>query len=143
MRLLHLLSAVVLPVVLLVNCQSDATAPLVGGDDHATVSVIPGLVSVDGGKALKLTAKVRHADGSYSEPVDVTWSSADGAIATVGTGGWVQALRPGRTQIVASWHENRGSSLVTVIDPLAKKSPPPCAAAGNPKGSIPLDNGCQ
>jgi hypothetical protein len=139
MRLLHLLSAVVLPVVLLANCQSDATAPLVVGDDDATVSVIPGLVSVDGGKVLKLTARVRHADGSYSEPVDVTWSSSDGAIATVGTGGLVQALRPGQTQIDASWHGNRGSSLVTVLDPLAKKSPPQCRAA---KGSIPLDNGC-
>jgi hypothetical protein len=35
----------------------------------------------------------------------------------------VRALRAGRVQIVATWQESRGSSLIVVIDQVAKKRP--------------------
>lgn len=125
MRLLPLLSTVVLQVAVFTAC-SDTTAP--DTTSHAapdpgvlSLAVIPSFAFVDGGKVLKLTAKLRHSDGSYSEPAGVTWSTGDGTIATVNGSGLVQGLRAGRTQILASYQQSRASSVVTVMDPVIKK----------------------
>src|SRR5512133_644041 len=140
MRLLQLLTVLVVPVVALAGCQGDA--PLEVTSDQPILSVAPRAAAVDGGKLSRLTAKIRQEDGSYSQPTDVTWSSADGTVATVDGKGLVQALKAGRTQIIATWHESRGSSLVTVLDPLVKKQPSPCLALLKPGAGNPKDPGC-
>lgn len=113
-------------VGLIAACQSDATAPPIRPDPPVGLSVDPRLATIDGGNTLRLTATMRHTDGSSSTPPGVSWTSADETIATVAADGVVQGRKAGRVQIVASWHASRGSSLVTVLDPTAKQPPLRC-----------------
>ena len=92
------------------------------------LTVIPSATTIDGGKTIRLIARVRHSDGSTSEPPDVTWRSANGAVATVDGTGVVSGLQPGQAQIVATWQDTRGSSLVTVAEAVTKKPTPECSA---------------
>jgi uncharacterized protein YjdB len=125
------------------GCQSGATSPLAVEADPAPLSVIPSYATLNGGAFLRLTAAVRNADGSKSTPADVRWLSADGTIASVAADGTVQGLREGKVQIVATWHDSRGSSLVTVISPVAKK-PPTCldASVAGTGSAIPGGDKC-
>ena len=122
MRTLPLLTLVFATIAAGLGCQSGASLePPSDPDPITTLTVLPSVTLLDGGKTLRLTAKVRQADGSLTSPADVAWSSADGAIASVDAGGIVYGWRAGRVQIVATWHDSRGSSLVTVLEPVAKK----------------------
>jgi uncharacterized protein YjdB len=145
MRTPSLLSLIVVTAMATLGCQSDATAPLTVEADPVGLTVVPSIATVDGGKFLKLTASLHLQDGSKATAPDVTWQSADGTIATVGSDGIVQGLRAGRVQIVATWHDSRGSSLVTVVDPAIKdKNLPHCLEplkAGTGSG-IPTNAGC-
>jgi uncharacterized protein YjdB len=124
MRTLSLLTLVFATTAAGMGCQSGASlAPPSDPDPITTLTVLPSVTLLDGGKSLRLTAKVRQADGSLTSPADVAWSSADGAIASVDAGGVVFGWRAGQVQIVATWHDNRGSSLVTVLEPVVKKKP--------------------
>lgn len=120
--------SLVLAAAAVMGCQSDATSPLAVQPDGPPLSVIPSYATLNGGAFLRLTASVRNADGSKSTPADVRWLSADGTIASVAADGTVQGLREGKVQIIATWHDSRGSSLVTVVGPVAKK-PPACLEA--------------
>jgi uncharacterized protein YjdB len=122
MRTLPLLTLVFATIAAGLGCQSGASLePPADPGPITTLTVLPSVTLLDGGKSLRLTAKVRQADGSLTSPPDVAWSSADGAIAAVDAGGIVYGWRAGRVQIVATWHDSRGSSLVTVLEPVAKK----------------------
>lgn len=141
MRTSSLLSLVIVTAAASLGCQSDATAPLIVEADPIGLTVVPGTATVDGGRPLRLTASLRLPDGSTATAPDVTWSSSDGTIATVGQDGIVQGVRSGRVQIVATWHDSRGSSLVTVAGPASKdKQPPRCLE--QPKASVPADGTC-
>jgi hypothetical protein len=108
----------------------------------ASITVIPNVTALGGGRTLRLTAKVRNRDGSTSTPVGVAWQSEDGDIATVDAAGLVYGLRPGRVQIVATWRDSRGSSLVTVFETVAKKPTPRCLekdADGAASGALSSD----
>ena len=146
MRTSSLLSLVVVSAAAILGCQSDATAPLTVDADPVGLTVVPSIATVDGGKLLRLTARLHLPDGSQSTAPNVTWRSADVTIATVGPDGTVQGLRAGRVQIVATWHDIRGSSLVTVVVPPAKgKNASPCLErleAGTGSGIPPTDPGC-
>jgi hypothetical protein len=142
MRLLPLLRIVAIPVAVLAACQSDATSSLGPPDDAAPLAVIPNVVSVNGGNAVFLTAKLRDKDGSYSTPAGVKWSTSDGRIASVDATGRVEGLQRGRAQIVATWQRSRGSSVVTVIDAIAKKQPPSCEALLKAQQGVPPTSGC-
>lgn len=120
MRTLPLLTLVLATAAAGMGCQSGASLEP-PADPAPTLTVRPSITSLDGGKTLRLTAKVRHADGSITSPADITWRSEDGAIASVDASGTVHGLRAGRVQIVATWRDNRGSSLVTVLEPVAQK----------------------
>jgi uncharacterized protein YjdB len=126
MRTLSSLTLALVATAAVVGCQSDATAPPTDQTPPLALSVAPSVALINGGKFLRLVATVRHADGSTATPTDVTWSSANGAIASVASDGLVQGLSAGKVQIVATWHDSRGSSLVTVVEPVAKKPPPKC-----------------
>ena len=122
MRTLPLLTLVFATIAAGLGCQTGASLePPSDPDPITTLTVLPSVTLLDGGKTLRLTAKVRQADGSLTSPADVAWSSADGTIASVDAGGIVYGWRAGRVQIVATWHDSRGSSLVTVLEPVAKK----------------------
>jgi hypothetical protein len=120
MRTLPLLTLVLVTAAAGVGCQSGASLEP-PPDAAPTLTVQPSVTSLDGGKSLRLIAKVHQADGSITSPADVSWSSADGTIASVDGDGIVHGLRSGRVQIVATWHDGRGSSLVTVLEPVTKK----------------------
>lgn len=123
MRTLPSLTIVAAGTLMLVACESGPTETLVIQTPPAALTVIPTFATIDGGKVLRLTAKLRREDGSLTEPPDVIWSSANPTIASVDSKGTVQAWRAGRAQISATWHDSHGSSLVTVLDPVVKKEP--------------------
>ena len=132
MRTLQSLTLVALVAGATLGCQSDATAPdpIPGGPNDGlttmALTVAPSVATIDGGRALRLIATLHHPDGKTSAATDVTWRSADGSIAAVAADGTVQGLRAGRVQIVATWHDAHGSSLVTVREPVVKKDPLRC-----------------
>jgi uncharacterized protein YjdB len=130
------------------GCQSGASLE-VSEDPESALTVLPAITSVDGGKTLRLTAKVRQPDGSITTPADIAWLSEDGAVASVDAGGTVRGLRAGRVQIVATWHDSRGFSLVTVLEPVAQKPDgkqpkPQCTEKGvaGAGAEIPKDGTC-
>ena len=123
MRRLPLLSLALATGAAVLGCQTGATSPLELQPDGPALNVIPSLATLNGGTFLKLTASVRNADGSKSNPADVRWLSADGTIASVAADGMVAGLKEGRVQITATWHDSHGSSLITVLPPVAKKPP--------------------
>ena len=112
-----------------------------------TLVLVIVITSVDGGKTLRLTVKVRQSDGSITTPADIAWLSEDGAIASVDAGGTVRGLRAGRVQILATWHNSRGFSLVTVLEsapPDGKQPKPNCTEKGvaGAGAEIPKDDTC-
>jgi hypothetical protein len=149
MRTLPLLTLVLATAAASMGCQSGASLE-VSDVPQAALTVLPTITSVDGGKTLRLTAKVRQPDGSITTPADIAWLSEDGAIASVDAGGTVRGLRAGRVQIVATWHDTRGFSLVTVLEPVAgkpdgKQPKPLCTEKGvaGAGAEIPKDGTCQ
>jgi Bacterial Ig-like domain (group 2) len=143
MRTSSLLSLVIVTAAASLGCQSDATAPLIVDADPVGLTVVPGTATVDGGRPLRLTARLRLPDGSTATTTEATWSSTDGTIATVGQDGIVEGVRAGQVQIVATWHDSRGSSLVTVIGRASKdKEPPRCIEQIKPKAGVPTDGTC-
>ncbi len=65
--------------------------------------------------ATRLAAEVRDRDGRVDPKGAITWSSMDPSIVRVNPNtGWVRAVRPGRTSVVASSGEGRDSVAITV-----------------------------
>jgi hypothetical protein len=125
-RTVRLLSFAVITAVAAVGCQSGATNPLgVEGPDLTPLSVAPSYARLNDGEALRLVASLQLPNGSRSSPEDVKWSSADKTVASIEPDGTVHALRAGRVQIIAEWHESRGSSLIVVAEQVSKKGDPP------------------
>ena len=145
MRTVRLLSLAVVTAVSVMGCQSGATNPFtVEEENPSPLTVAPSLATlVNGGQALRLAASLSLPNGSRLTPDNVKWSSADAAIASVDPDGTVRGLRAGRVQIIATWQESRGSSLIVVIDQVAKKRPN-CLAnlEEGPAPSTPADTRC-
>jgi hypothetical protein len=142
MRTLPLLTLVLATAAAGMGCQSGASleAP---DDAEVTLTVLPTITSVDGGKTLRLTAKVRQPDGSITSPGDIAWRSEDGAIASVDAGGTVLGLSAGQVHIVATWRNSRGFSVVTVLEPGAqgKQPKPQCTEKGGAGAGAEIPNG--
>lgn len=143
MRTVRLLSLAVAAAVSVVGCQYDATNPSQDEPDPTPLTVVPSLLTLNGGQALRLTASLSLPNGSRYTPDNVKWSSADVAIASVESDGTVRGQRAGRVQVIATWGERRGSSLVTVIEQVAKKRPDcPVHLEEGAAASIPVDKRC-
>ena len=144
MRTVRLLSLAVVTAVSFMGCQSGAENPLaVQEEDPGPLTVAPTLATLGGGEALRLVASFALPNGSRLTPDNVQWSSADLAIASVDPDGTVRALRTGRVQIVATWQERRGSSLIVVTDQVAKKHPGcPVHLEEDAASSLPVNEGC-
>lgn len=76
----------------------------------------PGAPELEPGQAHVLTAEGSYSDGSRG-PVagELTWTSADPAVATVDPSGTVTAVAPGRTTITAATGDVEGSAPVVVV----------------------------
>jgi hypothetical protein len=126
MRTLSLLTLVLAGAIASLGCKgADIVAP---SDDTPTLNVLPSVTTIGGGRFLRLTAQVKHADGSTTAASGATWQSSNGAIATVDATGMVHGLKSGRVQILAQWSGARSSSVVTVLEPV-KKVPSECSPA--------------
>ncbi len=141
MRPLQFLTLLLAPVAIVTGCQTGAESPGEPDDPPVPMSVVPSSITIDGGNVLTLTAKIRNADGAYEMPEDIAWCSSNGDVATVDAGGRVLGLKPGKAQIVATWHGSRGSSIITVIDSDARKIEPP-PIAFEKKRNVAPPSGC-
>ncbi len=91
----------------------------------ATVQVTPDSIDLVVGDTVRLFAILKAADGTVlSRPV--TWSSPDGATATVDATGLVRARRDGRVVITALSEGKSGRTTVRVATP--QETPPPAVA---------------
>jgi hypothetical protein len=128
-------------VPLLAACQASPTDPGPDTDKPAVVvAIAPSVAALDLGASLRLTASVEGSAHQGATPSDIVWETSNPAIATVGTGGVVQALKLGQVQIVARWRGSAGVARVTVREPVEV---PPCVdaliagAARAPQGARP------
>jgi len=139
MRNVRLLSLAVAASVSAFGCGSDTGHLTDNTDQSSPLTVAPTLATIQGGQALRLVASLHLANGSTSSPDQVRWTSADATIASVDPDGTVRGLRAGRVQIVATWQESRGSSVIVVADQVAKKHPGSgCLALKAAESSLPL-----
>ncbi len=98
--------------------EATAAAAEVAIDSGAQSSVVitrrPGRALRPAG-ATRLAAEVRDRDGRVIPDGGITWSSTNPNVARVNpTTGWVRAVRPGRTAILAVSGEGRDSVAITV-----------------------------
>ncbi len=100
--------------LLAVGCK-DKTGP---GRVVTTLAITPANPSVADGATLQLTATLRDQHGQTFNVtpagVSVTWSSAEGTVASVSGSGLVTGERPGQAQITASAGGVSGSTAATV-----------------------------
>jgi uncharacterized protein YjdB len=79
-----------------------------------TISVSPSTFSLDEYEIRTLTATARDQSGRTISGVTFTWSTSDGAVATVSSSGVVLAVAPGNATITASASGVTGTSTVNV-----------------------------
>ena len=126
-------SLVILPSLLLAaglaGCGGDSTDPSPQSKPVASLSVLPGVLSLTVGQTGNLTAEVRDAAGTTLSGRSIIWSTADAAIATVSTAGVVSAVAPGTAAITATSEGKSGSATVAVTPvPVASITVTPSAA---------------
>jgi hypothetical protein len=129
---------------LLVACNSPSGPGSPRLPESPVLTIEPGNAILQGGASVRLTATIKDEDGLTTFPVGVSWFSSNQAVAAVHTGGFVQGLNAGQTQITATWRNARGTARVTVTDrPREKPDAPPCLkrTAGDRELSIPDGSG--
>ena len=105
--------------------QAQVTATAAGLTGRATLTVVapvPTTIAVTPdtvlltavGQTAQLTAEVRNQAGRVMDGVQVAWSSADPAVAVVGSSGLVTAVGSGAVIVTARSGEASGDALVTV-----------------------------
>jgi len=87
----------------------------------ATVEVSPSPASVALYRSLTLSATVRDRHGFVLTDRPVSWSAADASVLTV-AGGVVTTVAPGETDVHAEAEGTRGSSRVTVTNPVEARA---------------------
>jgi uncharacterized protein YjdB len=104
--------------VLTVKPAEDVVLPP-GVDSVLTVS--PAAETLRSGSTAKLTATTVRSDGTASASTGVTWSSRDGAVASVSADGVVTAAKVGVTHVVGSAAFGSDSTMITVTAGAAAK----------------------
>src|SRR4051812_41459014 len=87
-----------------------------------TVTVTPPSISIGVGATANLQATVKDADGNLMNGQTITWSTSDGAVATVSSGGVVTGVAAGSATITASCAGKSATAAITVT---ASPPPPP------------------
>jgi len=100
----------------------------------ASVSVSPSSATVTVGGTQQLSAVTRDANNNVLSGRVVTWSSANGGIATVNSTGLVTAVAAGTVQITATSETKTGTSTITVQAPQLPPPPPPPGSSNEPTG---------
>src|SRR3954471_4612498 len=97
-------AALLATLALLTSCGgSDGVTPPPPPPTVATVVVTGGANTiVEPGDSIQLVAEASSASGAAIPSVTFTWSSADPAIATVSSSGWVKGAANGSTSINAT-----------------------------------------
>jgi uncharacterized protein YjdB len=88
----------------------------------ASVTVTPAAATLLVGDSVALGAVVRDAAGTALTGRAVTWSSSNGSVASVGTGGLVRAIAAGSATISAASEGRAGTATITVTAPAAARS---------------------
>jgi len=101
----------------------------------ASVSVTPASASLSTGRTTQLTATPRDASGNPLSGRAVSWTTSNGAVATVSSSGLVTGAAAGSAMITATSEGQSGTSAVTVVLPnpgdstLGSALPAPLAAS--------------
>ena len=101
-------------------------SPAKGGPAIKSIQVSPGSASLQVGQTVQLTATTRPA----TTGTVFTWSSSNGAVATISNSGLVSAVSAGSATIRASAAGKTGNSTITVTTLPPPPPPPP------PPGSV-------
>ena len=150
MRTVLQLQVILSAATLLVACNSTTGPDLPPPSDDPGISILtvaPSLATMNREAFVTLTATLAGGATLVMPPSEVVWLSSDTNVATVRTGGLVEARKAGRVQIAATWQTAHGSATVVVLDQVAKKpqSPasPQCLARQDDTGlpSIPAGGG--
>ncbi|MFL5500183.1 MAG: Ig domain-containing protein [Gemmatimonadaceae bacterium] len=87
-----------------------------------TVTVAPATASINVAGTVALTATVKDADGNVMSGQSITWSTSNGAAATVSSSGVVTGVAAGSATITASCAGKSGTASIAVT---ASPPPPP------------------
>jgi serine/threonine protein kinase len=85
-----------------------------GPGPPSSIQVEPAFTQIASGTTVQLSARVTDSENQPVEDADVYWESADSTVASVGAGGLVTGVRPGRTEILAGVASVVGSAEITV-----------------------------
>jgi hypothetical protein len=108
----------------LVACSSTTgpEAPPPSDEPGVTVlTVAPSFATIGGQRFVQLKAVLSGLPGLGVPQAIVAWSSSDTNVATVRSGGLVEARKDGRVQIAATWQTAHGSATVVVLNQVGKK----------------------
>ena len=89
------------------------------GNEEVTLSSVEvypsGTVQLGLGQVSQFLATATYSDGSIEQgPADVTWSTSDNAVASVGPDGLASAIAVGTATITATLEDQTGSATITV-----------------------------
>jgi hypothetical protein len=127
MRAVLPLQVIVSATTLLIACNSTTGPELPPPDDSgiSVLTVAPSYATIDGNRFVKLTAALSGSGAGSMHASEVTWSSSDTNVATVGAGGLVEGRKAGRVLIAADWKAAHGSATVVVLNQISKKPDSP------------------
>jgi len=110
--------------------QSATSAIGVTSVPVASVSVSPASASVSTGQTTQLTATPRDASGNPLSGRPVSWTTSNGAVATVSSSGLVTGAAAGSATITATSEGKTGTSAITVTSvPVASVTVSPASAS--------------
>jgi len=114
-RSLPLIAAAVSATLWAYACGDGTTEPPPYFPEPTTVTLSPATTELTAlGATVQLSAEVRDQNGQAMAGAAVTWSSGDGAVATVSATGLVTAVANGTATITATAGSASGSATVTV-----------------------------
>lgn len=110
--------------------QSGTAAISVTTVPVATVTVSPASATVSPGQTQQLTATPRDANNNPLSGRAITWTTSNGAVATVNTSGLVSGVAAGSATITATSEGKSGTSAITVaVVPVASVTVSPASAS--------------
>ena len=110
--------------------QSATSAISVTSVPVASVSVTPASASLSTGRTTQLTATPRDASGNPLSGRAVSWTTSNGAVATVSSSGLVTGAAAGSATITATSEGQIGTSAITVTSvPVASVTVSPASAS--------------
>ena len=98
----------------------------------AAIVVAPADASVAAGATVQLQATVTDASGATLQGRKISWTSSDGAIATVNGSGLVSGLAAGAVTVTATCEGKTATASITVTGSSPPPPPPPPPTGGCP-----------